>query len=208
MHEIRFHGRGGQGAVIGSEVLAHAFFIEGKYIQAFPAFGVERRGAPVTAFCRVDDRQIHLRNQIYKPDFVVVLDASLLDTVNVTAGLKEGGGVLINTASPGAGYAERFGGDYAVYAVNASGIAVSHRLGSASNPIVNTAIIGAFAGASGLLGIAAVVQAIDEHVPVKKENNINAARAAYEKVVMVSGGEETQPALPGKDTGDDGDKTE
>jgi len=84
MIEIRFHGRGGQGAVMGSDVLAHAFFIEDKYVQAFPAFGVERRGAPVMAFCRVDDKHINLRNQIYKPDHVIVLDSSLLETVGVT----------------------------------------------------------------------------------------------------------------------------
>ena len=88
MIEIRFHDRGGQGAVIGSEVLAHAFFLEGKYVQAFPAFGVERRGAPVTAFCRIDEHPILLRNQIYTPDHVVVLDTALLTTAGVTRGLK------------------------------------------------------------------------------------------------------------------------
>ena len=87
MLEIRFHGRGGQGAVIGSEVLAQAFFLEGKYVQAFPAFGVERRGAPVTAFCRVSPEPIHLRNQITHPDHVVVLDASL--NVHVARQLQE-----------------------------------------------------------------------------------------------------------------------
>lgn len=89
MQEIRFHGRGGQGAVIGSEVLAYACFIEDKYVQAFPAFGVERRGAPVTAFCRINDRPFLLRNQIYKPDHIVFLDASMLETVPVTQGLKK-----------------------------------------------------------------------------------------------------------------------
>ena len=94
MKEIRFHGRGGQGAVIGSEVLAHAFFLENRYVQAFPSFGVERRGAPVMAFCRIDEQPIHLRNQIYTPDHVVVLDASLLQNAAVTQGLKAGGTVV------------------------------------------------------------------------------------------------------------------
>lgn len=183
MQEIRFHGRGGQGAVIGSEVLAHAFFFEGKYVQAFPAFGVERRGAPVTAFCRVDDQPINLRNQIYQPDHVVLLDASMLETVNVTDGLKPHGSIVINSPRGPEFFNGRFDPSYQIHVVDAAAIAVAHRLGSASNPIVNTAIIGAFAKATGLVGIEAVEQAIEEYVPVKKENNRLAARAAFEQVV-------------------------
>jgi 2-oxoacid:acceptor oxidoreductase gamma subunit (pyruvate/2-ketoisovalerate family) len=184
MEEIRFHGRGGQGSVIGSEVLAHAFFHEGCYVQAFPAFGVERRGAPVTAFCRIDDRPIHLRNQIYRPDHVVVLDASMIGAVNVTEGLKPGGTVLINTARAAGHYGRILGQGYRIFIVDASAIAVAHHLGSASNPIVNTAILGAFAKATGLVGIEAVAKAIGEHVPVNREQNRQAARAAYEQVVQ------------------------
>ncbi len=183
MQEIRFHGRGGQGAVIGSEVLAKAFFIEGRFVQAFPAFGVERRGAPVTAFCRIDDKEIYLRNQIYKPDHVVVLDASMLETVNVADGLKNGGSILINSSRPPDFYQERFGTGFRLFTVDAAAIAAAHRLGSSSNPIVNTAILGAFAKASGLVSIEAVQQAIQQYVPVKKEMNQKAARAAYDKVV-------------------------
>jgi 2-oxoacid:acceptor oxidoreductase gamma subunit (pyruvate/2-ketoisovalerate family) len=182
MQEIRFHGRGGQGAVIGSEVLAHAFFMEDKFVQAFPSFGVERRGAPVTAFCRVDDRHINLRNQIYTPDHVVVLDASLLKTGVVTQGLKKGGAVVINGRRPPAHYTQFLGPHYRVYVVNAAAVAVAHGLGSPSNPIVNTAIVGAFAGATGLVGIDAVERAIEEYVPVKKKNNRLAAREAYRQV--------------------------
>ncbi len=91
MIEIRTHGRGGQGAVIASEILAEAFFREGKYVQAFPAFGVERRGAPVVAFTRVADDEIRERCEIYEPDHLIVLDPVLIDTVNITAGLKKGG---------------------------------------------------------------------------------------------------------------------
>ena len=117
MIEIRFHGRGGQGAVIGSEVLAHAFFIEDKYVQAFPAFGVERRGAPVMAFCRIDDKEIYLRNQIYEPDHIVVLDSSMLESVGVTQGLKKNGSVLINCKRSSNHYRDLLGDEYQLYVV-------------------------------------------------------------------------------------------
>jgi len=183
MQEIRFHGRGGQGAVIGSEVLAHAFFIEEKYVQAFPAFGVERRGAPVAAFCRIDSKPINLRNQIYRPDHIVVLDANLLETIGVTEGLKENGSIVINGKRDPSYYKDLLGDDYRIYIVDAASIAVDHRLGSPSNPIVNTAILGAFSRATALVSIDSVIQAIEEYVPVKTENNMRAARAAYERVL-------------------------
>ena len=182
MQEIRFHGRGGQGVVIGSEVLAHAFFMEGKYVQAFPAFGVERRGAPVTAFCRIDDKPIFLRNQIYRPDHVVVLDASMMASVGIADGLKEKGSVLINTGGSPAACQKLFGNGFSVYRVDAAAIAVRHKLGSPANPIVNTAICGAFARISAMVSIEAVEEAIDDYVPVKKENNKDAAREAFETV--------------------------
>lgn len=182
MQEIRFHGRGGQGAVIGSEVLAQAFFLENKYVQAFPAFGVERRGAPVTAFCRVDDRHIHLRNQIYTPDHVVVLDASLLKTGGVTQGLKKKGTIVVNGRQSPQHYRQLLGQDYQVFVVDAAAIAVANRLGSPASPIVNTAIVGAFSKATGLVGIEAVEKAIAEYVPFQKADNCRAARTAYEKV--------------------------
>ncbi|MGD2269967.1 MAG: 2-oxoacid:acceptor oxidoreductase family protein [Desulfobacterales bacterium] len=183
MQEIRFHGRGGQGAVIGSEVLAHALFLENKYVQAFPAFGVERRGAPVTAFCRMDDKPIYLRNQIYHPNHVVVLDASLLQTTGVTQGLRTRGAVIVNGKLAPASYRKHLANEYQLFVVNAGAIAVAHRLGTPANPIVNTAILGAFSRATGLVAIESVIQAIDEYIPLNKENNKKAARAAYEKVV-------------------------
>lgn len=185
MQEIRFHGRGGQGAVIGSEVLAHAFFHEGKFVQAFPAFGVERRGAPVTAFCRMDDRNIYLRSQIYHPDHVVVLDALMIESVNVVDGLKPGGSIVINASRDPEYYRDFFGDAFGVFVIDAAAIAVAHHLGSASNPIVNTAIVGAFAKATGLVGIDAVLKAIEADVPVKKTQNQQAAQAAYDQVIKV-----------------------
>ncbi len=178
MVEIRMHGRGGQGAVVACKILASAFFKEGKFAQSFPAFGVERRGAPVQAFIRVDDKPIHLRTEIYEPDLLVVLDPTLLQTVDVTAGLKPGGKILINTALP----VEQFNlpDKFEIKTIDASHIAVKHQLGSRSHPIVNTAILGAFAKFTNLIGIDAILETIRESVPVKPDENAAAAREAYE----------------------------
>src|SRR4030042_6164179 len=97
MFEIRFHGRGGQGAVTAAEITALAAFLEGKYPQSFPAFGLERRGAPVAAFLRIDDKKITIRQAIYVPDFIAVMDATLLGAAPTLAGLKPAGGLLVNT---------------------------------------------------------------------------------------------------------------
>ena len=184
MIEIRTHGRGGQGAVIASEILAEAFFHEGKFVQAFPAFGVERRGAPVMAFTRVSDGEIRERCQIYEPDHLIVLDRVLLGTVNVTEGLKAGGWIVINTNTDVED--ERLLSTFRVAVVDAASIAVQHRLGSRAAPIVNTAIIGAFAGVTGLVGLEAVRKAIEGQVPIKKKENIQAAEEAYNTVRIIS----------------------
>jgi 2-oxoacid:acceptor oxidoreductase gamma subunit (pyruvate/2-ketoisovalerate family) len=178
MLEIRIHGRGGQGAVIASKVLAAAFFGEGRWAQGFPAFGVERRGAPVAAFVRVDEQPIHLRCEIYEPHFVIVLDPTLPQVVNVAAGLRPGGSILLN--SPQEPTAFSFAVACQVATVDASSIAVRHGLGTAAAPIVNTAILGAFARCSGLLTLAAVEAAIGEYVPGDRAANLAAAREAFE----------------------------
>ena len=97
MIEIRWHGRGGQGAKTASLLLADAAFNTGKYIQGFPEYGPERMGAPITAYNRISDSEIRIHSNIYEPDYVVVVDDTLLESVNVTAGLKETGGIVINT---------------------------------------------------------------------------------------------------------------
>jgi 2-oxoisovalerate ferredoxin oxidoreductase gamma subunit len=171
--------------VIGSEILAQAFFIEGKYVQAFPAFGVERRGAPVTAFCRIDDKHINLRCHIYEPDHVVVFDSSMLETVAAARGLKKNGIVLVNGKQSPGNYRELVGHDYQLYLLDASSIALAHQLGTPSNPIVNTAMLGAFSRATGLVRIESLELAIDHYVPIKTENNKKAARAAYEQTLKV-----------------------
>jgi len=182
--------------VIGSEVLAHAGFIEKKYVQAFPSFGVERRGAPVTAFCRISETPIFLRNQIYAPDCVIVLDGSLLKTVDMARGLRPGGTVLINGKKSPDFYAAFLGSACRIFTVDAGAVAVACGLGSALNPIVNTAILGALARTTELVTLASVEQAIEAHVPVKPEANRQAARRAYESVAAGTDpfkGPETHP---------------
>ena len=180
MIEIRCHGRGGQGAVIASKALASAAFHEGRSVQSFPAFGVERRGAPVMAFTRIDDRPIRVRSQIYQPDHLIVLDATLIETVDVTTGLKREGLILINSERPPNAFAHL--GRFRVATVDASRIAVGHGLGSRQQPIVNTAILGAYAQASGSVGLDAILTAIAEAVPSGTDENQAAAREAYQSV--------------------------
>ncbi len=182
MVEVRFHGRGGQGAVVASELLAAALFKEGKFVQAFPAFGVERRGAPVTAFLRIDSAPIRLRSQIYQPDHVVILDPTLIPVVDVTAGLKPQGFILINSDRSPLEFDAFIDAGWRVATVDAGAIAVAHNLGTRTNPIVNTAILGAFARVTGLVGLEAIIEAIAEGVPVHPQENIAAARDAYDRV--------------------------
>ncbi|HSJ10257.1 MAG TPA: 2-oxoacid:acceptor oxidoreductase family protein [Longimicrobiales bacterium] len=182
MHELRFHGRGGQGAVIASKVLAVALFREGRWVQSFPAFGVERRGAPVTAFLRVADAPIRLRCEVAAPDFVIVLDPTLLGAVNVAVGLRPGGAILVNSDRVPDAFRGLLPG-FDVATVNASGIAMELGIGSRTQPIVNTAILGAFAAWSGLVSLDAVCAAILEEVPVRGDVNVAAARAAAAAVI-------------------------
>jgi 2-oxoacid:acceptor oxidoreductase gamma subunit (pyruvate/2-ketoisovalerate family) len=181
MREPRFHARGGQGTVIASKILAVALFREGRQVQSFPAFGVERRGAPVTAFLRVAQGPILLRCEITEPDDVVVLDSTLIGAVDVTDGLKPGGSILINSPRSAAQYPD-LAARFRVATVDASGIARRFDLGSKTQPIVNTAILGAFEF-SGLVALESVCQAIRDEVPSKAEENMQAARAAAEAVL-------------------------
>jgi 2-oxoisovalerate ferredoxin oxidoreductase gamma subunit len=179
MIEIRIHGRGGQGAVIASEVLASAFFKEGKHVQAFPAFGVERRGAPVAAFTRVDEQPIRIRHFIYEPDHIIILDPTLIESTQVDSGLKENGWIIINTDRLPKDF-PRFS-KFRVATVDANRVAIEHKLGSATAPIVNTAILGAFAKITGMLSIDAVMEAVKEFVPSNKAGNAAATKEAYER---------------------------
>ncbi|MEF8833098.1 MAG: 2-oxoacid:acceptor oxidoreductase family protein [Candidatus Thermoplasmatota archaeon] len=179
MYEVRFHGRGGQGAVTAANTLADAAFREDKDVQAFPMFGVERRGAPVAAFARIDEEPIDVKTQIYEPDIVVVLDMSLLDVVDVTEGLKEGGKVVLNTAREPSEF--DFEGAE-VFTVDATTIAVDNGLGTETNPIVNTAILGAYSKVAGNVEMESIYKGIENNVPVKHDENKQAAKEAYEQV--------------------------
>lgn len=178
MYEVRFHGRGGQGAVTAANILAIAAFKEGKDAQAFPMFGVERRGAPVQAFVRMDEKPIDVKTQIYEPDAVVVLDPTLLEVVDVTQGLKSGGIIILNTRKKPNEF--EFGGAK-VFTVDATTIAVDNHLGTKTNPIVNTAVLGAYSKAVGNVGMEAIREAIRENAPIKPDENIKAADDANEK---------------------------
>lgn len=184
MIEIRFHGRGGQGSVVASELLARAAIIEGRHASAFPFFGSERRGAPVAAFCRIDDRPIRVHSSIYEPDYVVVLDPHLIEVVDVLEGIREDGKILVNFS----GTKEELGldTDREVTVVDAVAIAVKHHLGSITAPIVNTAMVGAFAGICPEVSIEAVMKAIREAAPAKREENAMAAKEAYDIVMEAS----------------------
>ena len=180
MIEIRIHGRGGQGAVVASKMLVTAAAKEGKKVQAFPFFGAERRGAAVAAFARIDDQKIRIHSEVYTPDYVIVLDPVLYKTVPVTAGLKKGGAILLNSPQDPSSYS--FPDDFKVATVDAGGIARRHKLGSRTEPIVNTAVLGAFAKVTGIIGIEALAETIRESIPGKGKENEAAAREAYGNV--------------------------
>jgi len=174
MIEVRFHGRGGQGVVTSASILAIAAFKEGKYCQAFPFFGTERRGAPVVSFARIDDKFIRTREQIYNPDYVVVLDPTLLDVVDVTEGLEENEIIIINTNKD-----VNLPTKATIKKVDATAIALE----IIGKPFVNTPMIGALVGATGIVKIDSVVEAIKERFPEEIANkNIEAVKKTYEKI--------------------------
>ena len=184
VRELRIHGRGGQGAVIASKILASALFREGRSVQSFPAFGVERRGAPVTAFLRYSHGPILLRCEITSPHDLIILDPTLIKAIDVTQGLQPGGSILINS-DRGADAYESLAQRFRISLVDASAIARKHGLGSRTQPIVNTAILGGFAADSGIVSLEAICEAIGEAVPGKAQANMDAAREAANAVVRI-----------------------
>lgn len=168
--------------MVASILLAKAFFNAGYYVQTFPLFGVERRGAPVEAYLRLDKEKILVRSNIYAPDHVVVQDAKLLDRVDVTAGLKKGGSILINLKDiPDT--METFSGFRFAF-VDANQIAVNNGLGSRTQPIINTAMIGAFARVMEMPHLDMITGAIENEIHVKTDQNVSAARQAYDAVTL------------------------
>ncbi|MCP4583226.1 MAG: pyruvate ferredoxin oxidoreductase [candidate division Zixibacteria bacterium] len=178
MKEITFFGRGGQGAVVASEILANAYFHEGYNVQCFPSFGVERRGAPVTAFLRVDEGFIYLRSMIYRADFGLVLAPDIVNAPTFKPSLKDKSTILVNAKEKPSQLSE-FNLSY----VDATGIALEYNLGSKAQPLVNTSILGAFAKICCDLKLDNLLRAVEEKVPMKTRQNLKAVTKAYESVV-------------------------
>ena len=181
MFQTRIHGRGGQGVVTATEMLSVAAFLEGKHAQAFPSFGSERMGAPVVAFCRIDTKEIRLREPIMAPDSIIIQDPTLLNQVDVFQGLKPDGYVIINS---GKSFGELEIGEIATrlqanrqVCVPATEIAMKY-LG---RPMPNAVLLGAFAGLTHMITLDSVVAAIRTKFSGKvADGNVNAATAAFE----------------------------
>jgi pyruvate ferredoxin oxidoreductase gamma subunit len=177
MYQIRLHGRGGQGVVTAAELIAIAAFTDGKEAQAFPSFGVERTGAPIEAFARIDDKPIRTREHVYEPDVLIIQDPTLIGTVDVAKGCGKKTKVIINTAQAKENVNINLPKEN-IYALDATKIALEE-LG---RNIVNTVIIGAFAKVTGLITLESLKKAVEEKFSAKKElmeKNIKAVERAF-----------------------------
>ncbi len=185
MIEVRWHGRGGQGAWTASNLLAMAVSYEGKYVQSFPAFGPERSGAPVLAFTRISDEPIDLHSMVYEPDIVVVLDYTLLGSRAIVEGLKKNGIIITNYVSDPSTVYDAIGiskGEYRVYTCPASELALE----ILKRPITNTAMLGALLKAQPLVKLESVFKAIQVRFPGPiAEKNIELVKRAYEETKEV-----------------------
>jgi len=181
MIEIRWHGRGGQGAVTSAELTALAAIHEGKFAQAFPSFGPERRGAPVLAFNRINQTgHIRVRAAVNEPDIVIVLDPGLLYITDVTSGLKREGTLVINTPKAINDIKPEFGGPWRLAVVNATAIA-REALGV---PIVNTTMLGALVRATDIFALESLTEPVKERFGARAGSNLDACRKAYEEVII------------------------
>jgi len=183
MFQVRIHGRGGQGVVTGAEMLSIAAFLGGKHAQAFPNFGSERMGAPVVAFCRMDDKEIRLREPVMEPDAVIIQDPTLLHQVDVFAGLKKGGFILINSTHSfeELGLGEFVAGFQSSHllVLAATELAIKH----VGRPVPNVPLLGAFAALTGSITLTAVQAAIERKFKgAVAQGNMQAASEAYEMV--------------------------
>jgi len=179
--EIRWHGRGGQGAVTSAELVAQAAISEGKYAQAFPSFGPERRGAPVLAFVRISSQEpIRIRAEITQPDVVVVLDPGLLHIVNVASGLKTDGMVIVNTKKQAKQIRQEFGINWRLATIDATSIA-REILGV---PITNTTMVGALVRATGVVKLESLLEPLRHRFGRIAERNIKAMQKAYEETLV------------------------
>lgn len=179
--EIRWHGRGGQGAVTSAELLARAAINEGKYAQAFPSFGPERRGAPVLAFDRISPREpIRVRADVAEPDVVIVLDPTLLRIIKVTSGLKDNGVLVVNTTKSMADIEAEFGTKWTLATLDATRIA-REELGV---PIANTTMLGALLRATGVVDRESLAEPLQQRFNRLAERNIKAMTRAFEETVV------------------------
>ena len=180
--EIVFHGRGGQGAVTAANLLVAAALKDGNSgVQAFPVFGAERRGAPLRAFARISEEEIHLRSEIYSPDIIIVLDESIMGSVDVLKGLKKDGKILINTTKKPGDF--NFSKKYGVVTVDATGIAIKHDILVGGIPVVNTPILGAVPKALDRVTLSSIQAVIKNKWKGELSNkNVKATQDAYESV--------------------------
>ncbi len=183
MFEVRIHGRGGQGVVTATEMLSIAAFEEGRHAQAFPSFGSERTGAPVVAFCRIADKEIRSREPVMKPDALIIQDPTLLRQIDVFAGLKTNGFVLINTKSTfeelGLGEIARIWPADRLCTLAATDLGLKH----VGRPMPNVPLLAGFAALSGLIKLESVCMAINTKFSGKvASGNVAAATEAYETV--------------------------
>ncbi len=176
MIEIKFKGRGGQGAVVASEILGRAFFLEGKYPQCFSLFGGERRGAPVVGFLRVDEQPILLKCQIYHPDQMIIFNFSLIDETEILRELKPKGLILMNSHR-GIDFFKNLR-RFRIGLIDAGPIARSLGLGAT----FNTAMLGAYARLTNLVTMKTLTETVKTMAPGKKEENVQAVKEAYEQV--------------------------
>jgi 2-oxoacid:acceptor oxidoreductase gamma subunit (pyruvate/2-ketoisovalerate family) len=177
MIEIRFQGLGGQGVVVASEIFARACFEEGRFAQGYSLFGGERRGAPVAAFVRISDEKIYLKCDIEHPDHLIMFDTTLFSPAEIEAQLRPGGTLLFSTVGD---TEPNLAGNYRVGLIDAQQISKKHGLGT----IVNTAVLGAYARLSSIVSLDAVLQEIANAVPAAVEENLAAAKEAYESVTL------------------------
>lgn len=191
MFQVRIHGRGGQGVVTGAEMMSIAAFQGGRHAQAFPSFGSERTGAPVVAFCRMDDKEIRLREPIMQPDAIIIQDPTLLHQVDVFSGLKKDGYILINTTRT---FAELGLGEFVkdfkpghLLTVPASELAMNH----VGRAVPNVPLLGAFAALCGLISLEAVQSAIDQKFKGAVALGNKAAAVQAYNTVMSQKAEET-----------------
>jgi len=178
--EVRFHGRGGQGAVTSAEIAAQAAINEGLYAQAFPNFGPERRGAPVMAFLRVSSSPIRTRSRVYTPDVIVILDPTLLLSANPAVGLKPNGFVVVNINKPLEEIRKQFSG-FKVAAVDASRIA-QEEMGV---PITNTTMLGSLVRATKIVDLQSLAKPVKERFGIVAQRNISAYTRAFNETVVI-----------------------